>query len=277
MAGRHQQLQGVPQRRVSVPVLALGILLVAAVVVGLFVVLRSDKKLPAAKAANCTGTVGLEVAVAQAVSAPVTDIAKKWTDSHPTAGGKCIQVTVTADSTIKQEQALATGGGGLTALWIPDSTIWAQRLVSDQAGANTAISKVDVRPSIGSSPLVIVASPDRAAKMVGDTTKADWKSIVAGQLPVTIADPVANTEGLLSLLTVKALLSPANAGPSLDLVGMMVAISHSTLSKPADGFDKLAADAAGAPLFTASEHQVIAQNKAKRACSRWRCTRTRAR
>jgi hypothetical protein len=124
---------------------------------------------------------------------------------------------------------------------------------------------------------VIVASPIRAAKMVGDTTKADWKSIVSGQLPVTIADPVANTEGLLSLLTVKALLSAANAGPSLDLVGVMVAISHSTLSTPADGFDKLAADAAGAPLFTASEHQVIAQNKAKRACSRWRCTRTRAR
>jgi hypothetical protein len=72
MAGLYQQLQGVPQRRVSAPMLTLGILL-AAVVVGLFVVLRSDKKSPAAKAANCTGTVGLEVAVTQAVSAPCRD------------------------------------------------------------------------------------------------------------------------------------------------------------------------------------------------------------
>jgi Ca-activated chloride channel family protein len=265
MSGRHQQSGSGSTRSVSFPVIALAVLFVVALAAVMLTVLRTDKKSPVAKAENCPGTLTLEVAAAPPVAGPVAAIAKDWTNSGPVVSGKCVQVTVTSNATIKQEQALANGGGGSTAIWLPDSTIWAQRLVSDDAGGSSAISKIDVRPSIGSSPLVIVASPDRAARMVGHSTASGWKSFVAGQLPVTIADPVANSEGLLSLLTVKSLISTAKAGQSLDLVAVMIAISHSTLPKTSDGFDKLAADPAGAPLFTASEQQVIQENRAKRS------------
>ena len=265
MSGRHQQSGSGSTRSVSFPVIGLAVLLVVALAAVLFTVLRSDQKSPVAKTANCSGTVTVEVAAAPPVAEPIAAIAKDWTNSGPVVSGKCVQVTVTSNATIKQEQALANGGGGSTAMWIPDSTIWSQRLVSDVAGGSSAISKIDVLPSIGSSPLVIVVSPDRAAKMVGHSTASDWRSIVAGKLPVTVADPVANSEGLLSLLTVKSLISTAKAGQSLDLVAVMIAISHSTLPKTSDGFDRLAADPAGAPLFTASEQQVIQANRAKKS------------
>ncbi|HET6208789.1 MAG TPA: VWA domain-containing protein [Jatrophihabitans sp.] len=258
MAGRHQRAKPASRRRPALLTLCALTVLTVSVVAGVYL-FRSG---PAVRGEasivppQCTAPmVTLVVDAAPAMAIPVTRIAQDWIRQSPLADGKCIQVEVDSDTVDQQELRLSGQSGANTAVWLPDSTIWLQRLQADlatQAGNTLSITS---RSSLASSPLVVVSSPDRAAAQATQAGNPNFDPIATA----AIAGPVQNSEGLLTLLTAEsqfASLQSANAA----LVAKFLQLNRSTLNLITDGFDQLSSDPAHAPPFVASEQQVIATN-----------------
>jgi hypothetical protein len=239
------------------------LLLAAACAAGVVVFLNRDGS-SAKGAAGCSGKVTVNVDAAPGIAEPVQTIANRWTATNPNAEGKCIDVGVTPLPSSNVEQILATGGNGgpeSAAVWIPDSSTWATRLSDDLTGAGRS-SQVEVHAPIAVSPLVFVSSPAVVSKFI---SKPDWRNALAGSFPLTIPDPVSNTDGLLSLQIMNTLVGSSSQAPDPRLANLMQRVSHSTLPDANAGFAQLAADPSHAPVFTAPEQTVIQANRAKQS------------
>jgi Ca-activated chloride channel family protein len=266
MAGRHQQYKHVANRAVSLPVILGSILAMAVIVATLFVVFRPNSHAESAGTLHqkCAAPVVVRVAVAPVIAQAVTGVADQWMNGSPTVDSRCIQVKVTAEAPDQEERALAHPTSTSPTVWVPDSSVWAQRLEADQAAiaATPTATTVQIHSGIASSPIVIVASPDRAAKMM-DAASAKWAAIASAATPIAIADPVVTSEGLLTLLAAQSSPTVAAHATKPDLAAALPQISRAMLPTVADGFNELSAAGVAAPLFTASEQAVIQQNKAK--------------
>lgn len=264
MAGRHAKPSSA--RGISLPGVAAVFLLVAACVAGVVVFLNRDKGAAHESASACTGGVTIHIDAAPSIADPVQAVAKQWLGTHPNAEGRCIAVDVNSLPSSNVEQIIANGGGGGpgddgVSLWIPDSSIWATRLQDDLAGSGRT-DQPEIHAPIALSPLVFVSSPSVVTKFI---TRPDWKAALGGAFPLTIPDPVSNTDGLLSLQVMNTLVGSGGQGPNPDLAGLMLRLSKATLPDANSGFAELAADPSHAPVFTATEQAVIQANRAKQS------------
>ena len=265
MAGRHSQKSS-GRRGISPPVVAGVLLLVAACTAGVLAFVSQQGSSHTAGGGGCDGKVTIHLDAAPSIADPVQAIATKWLASGPKAAGQCIGVDVNSLPAANVEQILASGGngtGGNTAasLWIPDSSTWATRLDDDLSGSGSA-NKIEIHAPIASSPLVFVSSPKVVSSF---PSKPDWNAALAGAFPLTIPNPVSNTDGLLSLQIMNGLVGDNGQGPDPKLANLMLRLSHSTLADANSGFAQLAADPAHAQVFTAPEQAVIQANRAKQS------------
>jgi hypothetical protein len=249
----------------SLPVVAAILLLVAACTAGILVYFNNGGSAHKAGGSSCDGKVTIFLDAAPSIADPVEAIAKKWVATNPTAGGKCVAVNVNSLPSANVEQILASGGnsggGSSASVWIPDSSTWAARLNDDLAGGSRT-GQIEIHAPIASSPLVFVSSPKIVSTF---TTKPDWKAALKGQFPLTVPDPVSNTDGLLSLQSMNSVAGSTSSGPNPDVANLMLRLSHSTLADANSGFAQLAADPSRAEVFTAPEQAVIQANRAKQS------------
>ncbi|HEX9231199.1 MAG TPA: substrate-binding domain-containing protein, partial [Jatrophihabitantaceae bacterium] len=249
----------------SLPVVAAILLLVAACTAGILVYFNNGGSAHKAGGSSCDGKVTIFLDAAPSIADPVEAIAKKWVATNPTAGGKCVAVSVNSLPSANVEQILASGGnsggGSSASVWIPDSSTWAARLNDDLAGGSRT-GQIEIHAPIASSPLVFVSSPKIVSTF---TTKPDWKAALKGQFPLTVPDPVSNTDGLLSLQIMNSVVGSSSSGPNPDVANLMLRLSHSTLADANSGFAQLAADPGRAEVFTAPEQAVIQANRAKQS------------
>jgi Ca-activated chloride channel family protein len=254
------------------PLLAVLVIVAVAATAAVIIVLRHDTKTQkteqssaSALAPACRGSLPLRVDAAPSIATPIESIAKNWTATHPSAGGQCVSVTVKAVESAKEENQLASATAITTALWIPDSSLWADRLAANQANAAGKSATLQVGAPIATTPIVLVTSPTKAAKLGNSSLPPAWSAVVAAKLPATIPDPTLNTDGLLSLLAMRSAAGSSGSTPNTQLVGAMIAISHAALPSAAAGFARLAASPDSMPIFAASEQEVINANKARRS------------
>jgi len=257
MAGRHKLFDGLEgdddrrsrRSRLTIAVIA-ALALLTATGVWWFSRGRSGSSLEPAAAVHhvvCTGpAVTVPVVLTPQLAPPVKRIAADWLATEPRAGGRCVRLQLTARTSDQAEAELARQAPAATGIWIPDSSVWVQRLRADRPAAG---AEIQLRPSLASSPLVAVAAPRRAAVLAAGTGSADFDPLRQAILP----DAGHNAEGLLSLLS-QAGSAPATSG---DLAGRR----RSALANPAEGFDRLAASQAETMIFVASEQAVIAANR----------------
>jgi von Willebrand factor type A domain-containing protein len=260
MSGRHSKPSS--GRGVPLSLLAGVLVVVGACVAGLVVFLQSGGA--SHKASGCEGRLTISVDAAPSIAGPVQTIAKRWTDTDPAVEGKCVTVDVTPLPSSNVEQILAAGGAGAgegASVWIPDSSTWANRLNDDLTAAGKN-AQVEIHAPVAVSPLVFVSSPSVVSKFI---SRPDWKNALAGAFPLTVPDPVTNTDGLLSLQIMDTLVASGSQGPNPELANLMLRLSHSTLPDANAGFAELAADPAHAPVFTAPEQAVIQANRAKQS------------
>jgi Ca-activated chloride channel homolog len=260
MSGRHSKPSS--GRGVSLSLLAGVLVVVGACVAGLVVFLQSGGA--SHKASGCEGSLTISVDAAPSIAGPVQTIAKRWTDTSPAVEGKCVAVDVTPLPSSNVEQILAASGAGAgegASVWIPDSSTWANRLNDDLTAAGKN-AQVEIHAPIAVSPLVFVSSPSVVSKFI---SRPDWRNALAGAFPLTVPDPVTNTDGLLSLQIMDTLVASGTQGPNPELANLMLRLSHSTLPDANAGFAQLAADPAHASVFTAPEQAVIQANRAKQS------------
>jgi Ca-activated chloride channel family protein len=262
VAGRHQLAR--PSRRRRPAFLALtSVCLIALVVVGTVYLLRPAHPVRGVAAivpdkCNAPASVTLVVDAAPALAIPVNQIAHDWILSNPVAAGKCIQVELASDTVDQQELRLSSQSGANTSVWLPDSTIWPQRLIADLAVRAGNKLSVTTRPSIANSPLVEVSSPVLAAAHAAQVASPNFDPFSTAAIPA----PVQTSEGLLSLLTVNSQFATPRSSNSA-LVARFLQLSHTTLNLVTDGFDQLASDPVHAKAFVASEAQVITTNRSQ--------------
>jgi hypothetical protein len=259
MAGRHVDAQPRRRSRGRWVLSAVAVLVVLALVAGAAYYLLRPSSSPAADSdsiGRCTSGVSLDVVTAPSIAAAVRDIATHWTDTHPDLGGACPTVNVRGATAAEQEALLAKPDVTMPDLWIPDSSLWVQRLRADVDGTDAPARSLWLYPPVATSPLVLAASPARAAALT--TPARSWAGQFAQGVGVTMTNPANDTAGLLALLTVQAELQSEAGTPTRELVSTLVRASKSAVVAPAAGFLAMRDRPATATAFPTSEQAVVA-------------------
>jgi Mg-chelatase subunit ChlD len=198
--------------------------------------------------ARCTNPQTLHVLASPVIAAAVSTIGSSWPGNDAAARTRCARVSVSAMDDAQAEAALAGGTDRTTTLWIPDSSIWAQRLDADLRSQGSASPGVRIGASVASSPMVYVVPS--GAKPAG-AAQVDPSTLSGASF--AIPDPTSSAEGVLALQFLGL-----SARPVAQQVGAMVRLADQTIAGPDAGFAGLLR---GKP-FLASEQDVILHNRA---------------
>lgn len=184
------------------------------------------------KASSCTsGTQTLTVAAAPDVASTVSQAATAWAKTR-----SCVAVTVTpTDPADVAAAVVAQNGAALTGLgqagtklhvpdvWIPDSSIWLQRLrvVSASLVPTSATS-------IAFSPVVLALPQPMAAQFGWPAKSPTWADLLGklgtagGRMRIGLVDPARDASGLSGLLALTtAVTSVPGADAQTATVGLM--------------------------------------------------------
>ena len=174
---------------------------------------------------SCSGGINLSFAAAPEIVPAVQRTLDTWSATRPTLAGKCVSVDLSATEPADVAAAIAgshqstlngVGQAGGKArvpdVWIPDSSMWLQRL---RAAGPTWVPSDS--PSVASSP-VVWAMPETAATTIGwPAKKLTWPELFPKlttdiSLRPGIVDPLRDSAGLTGLLTLASVATAIN-GP----------------------------------------------------------------
>ncbi|MCS7484266.1 substrate-binding and VWA domain-containing protein [Umezawaea endophytica] len=240
-------------RRIALPVGAL-IGVVAAVSVTVVA-------LKATSGPDCQGALPLKVAVTPAAEDVVRQTASEYQSTQPIVDGKCVQVQIESRGAADVAKELPTAQINPPALWIPDSSMWAAETQKEAGEIGQDAPRLDVKDSLASSPMVIAGSEQSMSKLGWPVTPISWSRVVDPAVPVTLSDPTQSTEGLATLAVVRGLLGNPDGSPKPELVSALLRVGREALPSVRDAFNKVTQGAENAPIFTASEQNVMANNR----------------
>lgn len=259
MAGRHVGAQPSRRSRRRLLLSAIATLAVVALVAGAaYYVFRptTASSGDTDSIGRCTSGVSLDVVTAPSIATAVRDVASHWTDSRPDLGGACPTVNVRGIASASQEEVLAKPDVTVPDLWIPDSSLWVQRLRSDVDGTDAPARSLWLYPAIATSPLVLAASSTRASALASPARS--WSALLGQAAGISMTDPASDTAGLLTLLTVQSELQSQAGAPTRDLVSTLVRASQTPDVEPPAGFLALRDHPTTAPAFPSSEQSLVA-------------------
>ncbi len=240
-------------RRVALPVGALlGVIAAAGVTV---VALRVTS------GADCSGALPLKVAVTPAALDVVNAAAQDYQRSQPVVNGRCVQVQVESRNAADVAHELPTAQINPHSLWIPDSSMWAAEAQRQSAETGPEAPKLDIKPSLASSPLVVAGSEATMAKVGYPITPISWSKVIDPKVTVTMSDPTMTSEGLATLFVIRTLLGNADGTPKPELVGTLLRVGRTAIPSVRDAFSRVTTDAEKAPLFAATEQSIVANNR----------------
>jgi hypothetical protein len=176
--------------------------------------------------ADCGPTVELSVAAAPEITQAVTKIADGWNAARTSVNGSCVRIEVTPAASADIAATIAGGAGATVTgvgkpnggtdepdVWIPDSSMWLQRL----QGASSQLKFAGT--SIASSPVVLALPVPVAAQLAKAGTPLTIASLLAklasGTVRPGIVDPNSDSSGLAALLAVGAAAGGASKPESL--------------------------------------------------------------
>ncbi|TWP52201.1 VWA domain-containing protein [Lentzea tibetensis] len=196
----------------------------------------------AAQAKNCSeGEALLRIAATPTIADSVVEVAKAWSAQRPVVYDHCIVVEVkSVEPQVVQDSLTTTWDeaklGGRPHAWLPDSSLWANRL----AAQNRALLGAEPK-SIATSP-VLLAVPEAGAQalMTGNsfrwtdlpdvTNWAKYGQAAWGRFSVAMPDPATNTATAMAIQSALAGASPTGKGPvTVEMLAM--APVKSTMSK----------------------------------------------
>jgi hypothetical protein len=195
VSGRHRESSADAPRRFPIGVVAAGTVLAVLAGAAGWVVARGREP--------CR-PVRLAVVAAPDVVPVVTGVAGRFNRAEARRQGDCAQVTVRREESSATAsdlaRAAAKSAGGAADAWIPDSSIWVDRVRS--SARHPALAGEPV--SVATSPVVIALTRPVAAR-VGGLATLGWGRLLqelrSGQpLQIGFPNPVRHTTGLAALL-----------------------------------------------------------------------------
>ncbi|MCR3753264.1 substrate-binding and VWA domain-containing protein [Lentzea californiensis] len=160
-----------------------------------------------ALAQNCSeGDSVLRISVTPSVAEAVRDVAHAYSATRPVVYDHCIAIEVISADSSAVLEGLTTAWdeqklGKRPHAWLPDSTLWANRLSALNAKLVGSAPK-----SVGTSP-VLLAAPEAAAPVLKDFRWSDMPEVTDwskygqswGRFSVAMPDPATNTASALAI------------------------------------------------------------------------------
>jgi hypothetical protein len=189
-----------------------GALVAIAVVFSLVLLIGLSVQAVAAHASCSSSPLLLNVAVNDDLAPAVAQVAQNFNKQQHTAGGRCVTVQVTEQSSDAVAARLERPGSGAgqaaVQAWIPDSSLWVDVARSYPDGAR-AIQPTGTE--VAESPLMMVMARTVANQTRAFASPAGWNVLLpAGAsglgLKVAIPDPTESAAGLATLVQLSRLL-----------------------------------------------------------------------
>jgi hypothetical protein len=194
--------------------------------------------------------VDVLVAADPAVVAPV----RQAVDDQPEGATGCARFRI-----VEAAPTLATDIAGrapdLPAVWIPDSSL-ALGTLDTTSGA-----VVDQRPSLASSPVVLVVPQADAARYGDPAQPITWDAMLTHPQPPALPDPAGDSAGLAALSALHTAIGDEAGTPRPAFVAAVLALSRAALPSPADGYAAVVREGATARAFLASEQSAVQHNR----------------
>lgn len=209
---------------------------------------------------TCGGELPLRVTVTPALQQVVQAAADGFARDRASVGGTCVKVEVVAEQAADVVAELPTKPIDPPALWIPDSSLWASTAAQKDSAVPGVTPKIAAHASLATSPLVVVGGMDEVAKLGWAQSSVSWQRLVDPAVPVDIADPVANTEGIVTLGLAQGMAPAQNGAPPPALIAALLRLRDSTQADIDACYQLMVRNPKTAPLFTATEQSVIAHN-----------------
>lgn len=266
MSGRHRPTGLFSHRAVRTPLIVLS----ALSLIGLTTVaLRAVN----ADADGCSSSgIRLTVAADPSIAPAINEIASRWTATHPSIGGDCIRVEVSAKPSYELANSLGTFAGGavdvaakpaptpaeadLPVVWIPDSTYWLGRVRAVDRDAFEAVA-----PSVATSPIVLAmpepAARDLAEKVGKGLDATALKTLIFGKaIKLGMVEPRRDTAGMVGAM----MLSDAVVASPKDMPTLVKLYREGVAVAPGDTAGLWQAFAKGLTGAPVSEQAVLAFN-----------------
>jgi hypothetical protein len=203
----------------------------------------------AAAEAGCADGEQLVVVVDPSIAPAMTDIAADF----DAASESCITTEIKPQDSADTAAVLASGGAKADA-WIPESSVWLDRMASTAASLGQSAPELEAGEPIATSPVVFAAAATNAAAIASEPVT--WARVLGGALPTILPDPEASSASLAGLL---ALQGHSSAEDPRQFAGAMIELGKSIPASTSAAFGALGA--AGQPsVVITSEAQIAAYN-----------------
>lgn len=252
--GRHSDAAQAkqPSRPLILAILALALAVALAVTVTVLWTGGHLGRMLATSEPGCTEPDELVVVADPSVAPALTEVAAAFDTTEDVCARTEVRAQDAADTA-----AVAAVGGLDADVWVPDSSMWLDRLGATAASLGQPAPEFDARASVATSPVVFAVPAERAEELVSEEPLS-WGRVLAGTVPTILPDPEASAASLAGLL---ALRGHASADDPRQFAGAMIELGKTIPASTAAAYGTLTSATASSPsVVITSEAQVAAYN-----------------
>ncbi len=203
-------------------------------------------------AGPCVRLTKLVVIADSSIASGVSAVARKF----DAASTKCVTTQVRSQQSADTATILASGADANADVWIPDSSVWLDRMAATAGSLGRVPPSIEAGKSIASTPVVFAAPATRAAAF--GLQPISWAAVLGGTLDALLPDPEASSASLAGLF---ALRSRASTTDPRQFAGAVIALGKTIPRSPETAFaSALAAEKPTVVITT--ERAVVAHNAA---------------
>ena len=203
----------------------------------------------AAAESGCAETEQVVVVADTSIAPALTDVAKDYDASSDA----CVETVIKAQDSADTAAVIASGGVDADA-WVPESSVWVDRMAATAASLGQTAPEVEVGEPIASTPVVLAAAATTAAEVASEPVT--WTRVLGGGLPTILPDPEASSASLAGLMALRGHSSPDDPR---QFAGAMIELGKTIPASTSAAFGALAASQQPSVVLT-TEAQVADYN-----------------
>ena len=161
----------------------------------------------AAAESGCLESEQLVVIADTSIAPALADIATDFDEASET----CVETTIKPQDSADTAAVVASGGADADA-WVPESSVWVDRMTATAASLGQTAPDVEVGEPIATTPVVFAAAATKAAEIA--SAPVTWTRVLGGALPTILPDPEASSASLAGLLALRGHSSPDDPASS---------------------------------------------------------------
>lgn len=203
----------------------------------------------AAAESGCAETEQIVVVADTSIAPALTDLAKDYDASSDA----CVETVIKSQDSADTAAVIASGGADADA-WVPESSVWVDRMAATAASLGQTAPEVEVGEPIASTPVVLAAAATTAAEVASEPVT--WTRVLGGGLPTILPDPEASSASLAGLMALRGHSSPDDPR---QFAGAMIELGKTIPASTSAAFGALAASQQPSVVLT-TEAQVADYN-----------------